>query len=268
MHEFVFFNGENVSARDISISALSSATLYGKGIFTTVGICESQPFLWEKHWRRLTGDAAKVRIGFSEYSENAALDALEKLVSANEVDNGRARITLYDESPGTIWPFETARKTSLLITTADPRAGSNNFRVTVSPYAINSLSPLSSVKSCNYLEHLIALDEAKTRGFDEAIQINQRGEIASAVLANVFWLKDEVLYTPSLKTGCLPGTTREFVSENLECREMEATMDELSEADAVFLTSAGLGVVQVGEFESRKLEKSGHPILDLLPEKA
>ncbi|MEP6788123.1 MAG: aminotransferase class IV, partial [Acidobacteriota bacterium] len=126
---------------------------------------------------------------------------------------------------------------------------------------------LAGVKSCNYLEKIIALDEAKARGFDEVIQVNERGFITSAVMANVFWLKDGVLHTPSLTTGCLPGTTREFVLENIECREIEATLDELNKADAIFLTSAGLGVTQVAEFGSRKIEKKDHPILDLLPKR-
>ena len=53
--------------------------------------------------------------------------------------------------------------------------------------------------------------------------------------------------------------------ENLDCREVVATVDELVSADAIFLTSAGLGVVQVAGFESRHFEKIDHPILELLP---
>ncbi len=53
--------------------------------------------------------------------------------------------------------------------------------------------------------------------------------------------------------------------ENMECPEVEETIDELQSADAIFLTSAGLGIVQVGEFDSRKLKPVIHPILDLIP---
>ena len=71
-------------------------------------------------------------------------------------------------------------------------------------------------------------------------------------------------YTPTLTTGCLPGTTREFVLENVERREVEAGIDELDKADAIFLTSAGLGITQVAEYESKKMERTDHPIFKLL----
>ena len=155
----------------------------------------------------------------------------------------------------------------MLITTTEPLPVPNIFRLTVSPYSVNSLSSLSGVKSCNYLDKLLTLDEARSRGFNEAIQVNERGEVTSASMANVFWLKGGVLYTPSLVTGCLAGTTREFVLENLECRETKGSSDKLNEADAIFLTSVGLGVAQIAELGSRQLKPIDHPILNLLPKR-
>ncbi len=267
MHEFVSFHCGIIASGGTSVSALSSATLYGKGIFTTIAIHDSEAFLWEKHRRRLVTGAERLKIDLAEFSENSAKEALAEIIQKNNCINGRARITFFDESSSNIWPFETKRKTGLLITTADPRAVPSHFRLTVSPYSVNSLSPLAGVKSCNYLDKLLTLDEAKSRGFDEAIRVNERGEITSASMANVFWLRDGVFYTPSLETGCLAGTTREFVLENLECRETKGSIDELNEADAIFLTSAGLGVAQVAELESRQLKPIDHPILNLLPKR-
>ena len=247
------------------IPAASNIVLYGKGVFTTIAIRGGRPFLWEKHWRRLTNNARTVAIDLSAYSEESAFDQLNSSIEKERLVNGRARITLVDDSPSPLWPSAALAKISLFITSGDRRLVPENFKLSVSPYPVNSLSPLAGVKSCNYLEKILALDEAKARGFDEAIQLNERSEVTSAVMANVFWLKDGVVHTPSLKTGCLPGTTREFVLENCEGREVEATLDNLSKADAIFLTSAGLGVTQVAEFEGRHLEKIDHPILDLLP---
>ena len=62
----------------------------------------------------------------------------------------------------------------------------------------------------------MALENAKAKGFDEAIRLNERGEVASACMANVFWIKDKKLFTPDLETGCLAGTTREFIIETAE----------------------------------------------------
>ena len=267
MHEFVSFNCKIVLARDVSISALSSSALYGNGVFSTIAIYNQQPFLWEKHWRRLESNAEKLKIDLAEFSESKTKNALAEIIKKNDVSTGRARITFFDESASKIWPVESTQTASLLITTGDMHPTSDNFRLTISLYSVNSLSPLAGVKSCNYLEKFMTLDDAKSRGFDEALQINERGEVTSAAMANVFWLTHGMLYTPSLKTGCLTGTTREFILENLDYRESEATMDELHSADAIFLTSAGLGVVQIAEFESRQFEKIEHPILGLLPKR-
>ena len=135
----------------------------------------------------------------------------------------------------------------------------------VGSYLINSTSPLAGIKSCNYLEKILALDEARNRGFDEAVCLNERGEIVSACMANLFWLTDGRLFTPSLKTGCLAGTTREYLLENLECLEVVRGIDALNNADSIFLTSAGIGVVQVSEINDQTLETEPHRIFSLMP---
>ena len=187
MHEFVFFNQHLISTSDSKIAAVSSAAFYGKGIFTTLAIRDKKAFLWEKHWRRLNDNALKVGVDLSEFSEDFLITALDGLIEKNEIENGRARITFFDERASNIWQFETNRKMSVLITTADLREVPENFRLAISPFLVNSTSPLAGVKSCNYLENILALEEAKRRGFDEAVRVNERGEIVSACMANIFW---------------------------------------------------------------------------------
>src|SRR5205085_7270766 len=107
-------------------------------------------------------------------------------------------------------------------------------------------------------------EEIRTRSFHEAVRLNERGEVASACMSNIFWLSEKKLYTPELSTGCLPGTTREFVLENLECKEVSAGIDALMDAESVFLTSAGLGIAKVSEIDGKKFEITNHPITKLL----
>jgi branched-subunit amino acid aminotransferase/4-amino-4-deoxychorismate lyase len=265
VHEYIFLDGEIVHDSAALISPVTNAAFYGKGIFTTLAIYDGKAFLWEKHWRRICSNAEKVGIDLFDNSEETVRTALDSILGKNSVINGRARITFFDGSTSKLWTSNAKQKTILLITTGDRPSVTDSVKLTISPYSINSRSPLAGVKSCNYLEKILASDEIKARGFNEAIQVNERGEITSAVMANVFWLSGKVLFTPSLKTGCLGGTTREFILENLEIREVERTMDELLFADAIFLTSAGLGVVPVDVFESRRFERTDHPIFDLLP---
>lgn len=264
MHDLVAFNFRIVSSVEASLPTLSLANLYGKGVFTTIAVNERESFLWEKHWRRIRSNAEKLKIDLTEFSDTTTRAAVDELINQNNIANARVRITFFDTSSSKIWPFEATSNPSLLITTGDLVPVPDNFRLTVSPYTINSRSPLAGIKSCNYLEKLMAMDEAKGRGFDEAIQVNERGEVTSATMANVFWLYGGRLFTPSLATGCLQGTTREYVLENLECGEVEAGIEELDSADALYLTSAGLGITSVADYNRRKLISPLHPITKLL----
>ncbi|CAN5717045.1 branched chain amino acid--2-keto-4-methylthiobutyrate aminotransferase [soil metagenome] len=244
MHNFVGFNHQIIPAETAFLSAVSSAALYGRGIFTTVAIYNSKPFLWEKHFERLIENSQKIGIDLSEFLEETVENQLSEIIKKNNFTRGRARLTFFDESQTSLWQTNSKRKTHLLIQTADFPRIKNNLRLTISPFRVNSTSPLTGVKSCNYLENILALEDAKTKGFDEAIRLNEKGEIVSACLANLFWKKGVGIFTPSLETGCLKGTTREFVLENFTVEERKAELIELKKADEFFLTSAGIGVVK------------------------
>ncbi len=265
MERHFYFNGQTLSGSDPVSLPLSSSLLYGKGIFTTVAINDSKPLLWEKHWSRLERSADRLGIDISEHSEQSTEKALRDLISVNELIDGRARLTFYDLRSSTRWPVKTDQRSALAILTGEIRPVPQGLRLSCSPFPVNSVSPLAGIKSCNYLENVMAIDEAKGRGYDEAIRLNERGQVTGGCMVNVFWLKGDEVFTPSLKAGCLPGTTREYVLENLECREVEAGIGDLHAADAIFLTSAGMGIVEVAEFENTKLEHFGHPLTALWP---
>ncbi len=238
-----------------NLSAISSAALFGKGVFTTIAIDNSEPFLWPKHWRRLTENANRLGIDLSDFSSELVRLSLTDIIKKNSLRTGRARLTFFDEKPSQIWSFKSPHKTSLLITTAEFRNVAE-VRLTVSGFPVTSASPLVNIKSCNYLENLLAVEEARRRGFDEALRLNERGHITAGCLANVFWLKGNKIYTPSLKTGCLAGTMREFLLENFEIFEVEKPLTNLRKADGIFLTSAGLKIAEVKQFETRIFKPS------------
>ncbi len=251
MHKFASYNSRILPVENIKSSAISAHSLYGRGVFTTLAAHQNKPFLWEKHWRRLRENAAKIKIDLSDFSEENVKNALSEIIEKNQAERARARITFFDESPSKIWSFDAENKTSLLIQTADLREPKENMSLTVSPFLINSTSPLAGVKSCNYLENILAMEDVKSKGFDEAVRTNERGEIVSACMANIFWIKDEKVFTPSLKTGCLAGTTREFFMEKREVCEVEENLEVLQNADKIFLTSSGIGIIQIAEFRAK-----------------
>src|SRR5262249_50553091 len=127
----------------------------------------------------------------------------------------------------------------------------------VSPYRSNTVSPLAGIKSLNYLEHVLSWEEAQSRDFDEAVVLNERGEIVSATTANLFWAKNGTLHTPALSSGALAGITRDCVIEVankhfIPLLEGIYEMNDLTDADEIFLTSSSLGVAPVTTFDFRR----------------
>ncbi|MBS1768800.1 MAG: aminotransferase class IV [Acidobacteria bacterium] len=238
----------------------------GRGIFTTIAIRDGKPFLWEKHWSRLIHAAEKLSIDLGEFREDDVLSLLAERLSQDGVVQGRAKITFTDERPSALWPASrsASANTSLSIVTGPPRKLPDSFRVGISPFPVNSRSPLAGLKTTNYLEPTLCFEAAKNAGFDEAVRVNERGEVTSACFANVFWLKGDALLTPALSTGCLAGTTREFILDNFDVREVSAEIDDLLSADAVFLTSAGIGITQAASLAERTFTPADHPISALL----
>lgn len=263
MNKRVSFNLQILQAESSFISAISSAAFYGRGVFTSLAIYDANPFLWEKHWRRLSETAAKLEIDLGDFNEADVNAALRRLIAENDLKNGRARLTFFDESAGKVWNSEADGKTSLLITTAEFQPNRAEYFLTVSPFPVNSKSPLTGLKTCNYLENLLALEEAAKHGFDEAVRLNEKDEIVSAAMANIFWVKTGEIFTPALETGCLAGTTREFLMENFPVRETKSGIGELFAADEIFLTSAGIGV-RPACFQ--KVEKKKYPTAAKLDE--
>src|SRR5262249_61923880 len=106
------------------------------------------------------------------------------------------------------------REAELLFSTSAGRLrAAAETTITISPYRMTSHGPLAGIKRTAMLENLLALEEARSRGFTEALMVNERGEIVGGTAANLFWVEGGDLFTPSLATGCVGGTTRGFVGE-------------------------------------------------------
>jgi 4-amino-4-deoxychorismate lyase len=248
-----------LNAAKARIAPVSSAMLYGRGVFTTIAIYQGEPFFWPEHWDRLTHHAGQLKISCDECTRDSVLTALKKLIAVNRVRDGRARVILLARPSTQVWQAKPPgpRQTDLLILTADPqKVPATGVSIAVSPYRFNSFSPLAGIKSLNYLDHVMSWEEAHARDFDEAVMLNERGEIVSATMANIFWVKEGTVYTPALSTGALAGVTRSCVIQLASKHfvpliEGIYSMQDLTEADEIFLTSAGLGMAIVTTFDFR-----------------
>ncbi len=260
MHPVIYLNRTMVEATKARIAPVSSAMLYGRGVFTTIAIYNGKPFLWPEHWARLLEHGEKLGVDCSGCTERGVGDALRKLISINRVTNGRARVILLARSGRDFWKAKLsgAKKTDLVIMTGEaqkvPAAG---MTLAVSPYRFSTFSPLVGIKSLNYLNHVLSWEEAQSREFDEAVMLNERGEIVSATMANIFWVKDGTIYTPTVSTGALAGVTRAAIIELagkhfIPLIEGVQELGDLTDADEIFLTSASLGVATVTTFDFRQ----------------
>jgi branched-subunit amino acid aminotransferase/4-amino-4-deoxychorismate lyase len=265
MHPVIYLNKSMVEATKARVAPVSSAMLYGRGVFTTVAIYNSKPFLWSKHWQRLTTHAKKLDVDFTGCNEKNVGEALHKLIAVNQVREGRARVIMLARSGRDVWKMRApgTKKTDLLIMTGEPqKLAPTGMSLAVSPYRTNTVSPLVGIKSLNYLDHVLSWEEAQSRDFDEAVVLNERGEIVSATTSNLFWARNGTLHTPALSTGALAGITRECVLELAHQRfipllEGNYEMQDLTEADEIFLTSSSLGVAPVTTFDFRRYSVDG-----------
>jgi branched-subunit amino acid aminotransferase/4-amino-4-deoxychorismate lyase len=260
MHARISHNHELLDAAAARLPALTAATLYGRGVFTLVSIRGGRAFLWPEHWARLVAHAERAGVRHADLAEATVGADVARVVEANNVERGLARVMLLGRAVRGVWRAAAARgeveiETDLLVTTADARPEPDDgYALTLSPYRVNTHAPLAGVKSISYLDPLLAREEARARDFDEAVRLNERGEVVSATMANLFWVTQGTVYTPALTTGALAGTARACVLElaaELAYPVVEGVFDlaHLGDANEIFLTSASLGVGLVTTYD-------------------
>ena len=274
MHPLIYLNKNMLDAAKARIAPVSSAVLYGRGVFTTVAVYAGRPFLWPEHWARLMHHADRAGIDRIGLEEAGLTNCLEKLVAVNKVHDGLARIVLLASRGRDVWVAKSGspRKTDLLMMTSEARkVPEEGLTLTVSPYRINSLSPLAAVKTISSLDQVLSWEEARARDFHEAVMLNERGEIVSGTMANLFWVREGTVHTPSPATGAVAGITRgriiALVSElSIPLIEGVYELNDLVEAEEIFLTSAELGVAVVTTFDFRRYAVTTGSVITILRE--
>jgi branched-chain amino acid aminotransferase len=128
--------------------------------------------------------------------------------------------------------------------------------------------PSHVAKYARYLPYLLANDDARARGFDEALLLDGTGNVAEAATANVFAALGGLLVTPPRACGILPGVTRRWILENAQalgvsCTERNLSRPELAAANEVFLASSVRGLVPVGAVDGATFSRET-PLRDRL----
>jgi len=268
LDRLIFYNERVIDASDAHVAPTLAGLLYGWGVFTTLRVYDGRAFEFDRHWDRTCRHAEKARVAVPMHGEQAR-HALNEVITANATKQGRARLTILKGEAGS-WRGVSDREAEVLIFTASdlPRPKSE-LAITISPYRLLSTSQLAGIKQTAMLENLFALEEAKGRGFADAVMLNERGEIMATTAANIFWVQGDEVFTPSLATGCVAGVTRQIVQEivarwQLHLVEGSFTVQRLHDAREVFLTSSAREIAIVSSFDKTEYKLKEARIANLI----
>ena len=238
----VFLNNHIVAASDARLDISDRGLTLGDGLFETIAVRGGQAARLDAHLNWLGGGADVIGLTVP-LSDNELAAAVEGVIAANAIVEGVLRLTLTrGPAPRGLLPIGSAQPT-LLITGAaqDLKLGKPATAVIALGTRCNELSPLSGIKSTGFLDGILAAREVSTRGADEALLLNTKGDLAEATTANLFLVIDGAAVTPRTEDGALPGVMRADVIKELGAVERTLSPDDLANASEAFLTNA-LGI--------------------------
>lgn len=245
----IWLNDALVEASDAAISPQDRGFTLGDGVFETMKVVQGQALRLDGHLARLWEGAQLLRLPMPARDLAAAIT---DVIEANGLSEAVVRLTLSrGVGPRGILPPPEPHAT-LVITASPLPAPLPPARVCLSRRTRrNEHSPLARIKSLNYLDNIIARQEAAERGHDDALLMNTQGRIAEGTYANLFVVLDGHLVTPPIAEGALPGILRREVLA-AGGREMPLTTEALARAEEAFLTSS-LGIRSILSIEDRPL---------------
>lgn len=259
-HTTVFLDGQFCPVSAVSFDLFSQTLHYGNGVFEGIRAYDTahgtRIFKAEAHYERLIYSAEKMLMPFS-YTVEQLIDLSYDLLRRNHLSDAYIRPLIY---AGPAMGLEATTETHLLLTAFEwgRLLGDKAAHIMTSSYT--RPSPTSchvEAKVCgHYINSILAKTEAKQKGFDEAILLDAQGYVAEASGANLFFEKDEVLYTPP-RGNILPGITRATIFElaaemGVPVVERLFRPEELYEADGAFFVGTAAEVAAIGTVD-------GHP---------
>ena len=275
----IWFDGEMVPWREAKVHVLTHTLHYGMGVFEGVRAYQTDKgaaiFRLEEHTRRLFDSAhiMQMKIPFDkETISNAQLQA----VRDNNLDTAYIRPMCFYGSEGMGLRADNL-KVHVIIAAWEwgaylgKEALEKGIRIRTSSFTRHhvNISMCKAKANGHYINSMLALQEALSCGYDEAMLLDNEGYVAEGSGENIFVVRDGVIYTPDL-TSALNGITRNTLFElastiGVEIREKRITRDEVYIADEVFFTGTAAEVTPVREVDDRTIGAGGRgPITEKL----
>jgi len=267
MSEFCWLNGKLVSLAAAALHPLDRGFLFGDGLFETLRADAGKIPLAAEHLTRLRRSAEGFKL-LVPYSDQELISGLRELLAANRLTDARLRLTLtrglHDGNLGLPRPVSP---TVLLI--ADPLAAdlrerqARGISLALASLRIPRDWPLARHKTLNRLPYLLAREQAQVQGADDALLLDPQGQVAETATANLFIVQGRRLLTPPLAAPILPGITRAALiqmaaKKKLPCAEQDFLIEDVLQADEVFITGSIAEVTPVIKVERKKIG-SGEP---------
>lgn len=273
MPAIVNVNGHVFDQEHAVISIFDHGFLYGEGVYETLRTYNGQPFLFERHMRRLRNSAGMLALSVPLTDQEIDARFRDTIRAARLGDSPEREAyirILITRGVGELSYDPTACPTPSIVVIVKPHvnppreAVDKGVGVAVVPIVRNhpgSVNPL--IKSNNLLNNALAMQDAFRRGGFEGVMRNYRGELAECTQSNLFVVAQGAALTPTIDSGLLPGITREFLFEigrelGIPVREAVLHDEDLFDADEAFLTSTTREIVPIVKVDNREIG-SGRP---------
>lgn len=251
----IYLNGKFIDQEKAHINIFDPGFLYGQGLFETMRAYNQKVFRLDAHIERMAAALLIINIQASITKEELKA-AVKQCLKENDLKDAYVRLMLWQGQDKV--NSAVIAKSYNFFKKDDYQKG---FQAIISPtFRQNEFSPLSRVKSANYLQLLLAYQEAKKQDADEALLLNTQGFLAEASRGNIFLVKDNCLITPSLECGCLEGITRDTVlgiaqKSKIKTIETNIKPEDLKKCDEAFLTNSLIEVMPLVAVDKRKIHQ-------------
>lgn len=265
-----YINGQFVPEDKATVSFVDAGMQHAVGLFDTLFAWNGRAFRAGEHMERLATSARELGLS-RDIRPDALVTAIHRCLEHNQLERARIRVTLTAGAVSLLRPDPaTPPQPTVGIACSEPTEFDlayfeKGITVIIAPPLANPFDPMVSHKTLAYWQRLRTLRQAATAGAGEAIWLNITNHLASGAISNLFLVRDGTLLTPiargeeiagALLAPVLPGITRKLVLDLAREQEIPTetrmlSVDDLLEADEVFLTNSNWLVLPVTRIEKQ-----------------
>ena len=267
---YINLNGKITNTTDTIMPVDNGAFRYGYGLFETMLVQDGIISLCQYHMDRLFAGLEQLYFVIPallspEYLEKEVLQTVKK----NKLEKlCRVRLQMFAGGGGLYGPGNKHPGFVIECFPLDEssqRLNENGLVAGIATGLAKSMDALSNLKSCNALIYAIAAQQAREHKWNDALICNTDGNIIESAIANIFWIRNGIVYTPPLADGCVAGVMRRHIIEKIAVTEKSLSAGELEMAHEVFLTNAIKKIRWVYEIGNTHYSNTQtHTVYDLL----